>query len=76
MRTASDLYRNKPNTSPKMPETPLLQRVFDGEVFAEHLTRHFTKHLTILGTPPSLPIGEEPQVAHVGGDASLRRNST
>ena len=38
MRTASDLYRNKPNTSPKMPETPLLQRVCDGEVFGKHLT--------------------------------------
>lgn len=38
MRTASDLYRNKPNTSPKMPETPLLQRVSDGEVFGKHLT--------------------------------------
>ena len=29
-----------------MRENPLPQRVFDGEVFAEHLTRHLTKHLT------------------------------
>ena len=55
---------------------PLFMQGLDGEVFGKHPTRHLTKHLTILGTPPSLPKGEEPQVAHVGGDASLRRNST
>ncbi len=34
----------------------------DGEVFVEHPTRHLTKHLTIS--------------VLIGGDASLRRNST
>ena len=58
----------------------------DGEVFGKHPTRHLTKHLTILGVPPSLSKGEKRQVAHVGGDTipanaptrslSLRRNST
>ncbi len=56
-----------------MAEKPLLQRDSDGGVFEKHLTRHLTNHLTI-GPPHSLP--ERVQVAHVGGDASLRRNST
>jgi len=33
----------------KMPGTPLLQRVSDGEVFVQHLTKHLTRHLTIGG---------------------------
>ncbi len=32
-----------------MPGIPLLQRVSDGEVFVQHLTKHLTRHLTIGG---------------------------
>lgn len=65
--------QKKPQHLTKMAEKPLLQRDSDGGVFEKHLTRHLTKHLTI-GPPHSLP--ERVQVAHVGGDVSLRHNST
>ena len=41
------LFRKEPRHLTKMAEKPLLMRVSDGGVFAEHLTRHLTKHLTI-----------------------------